>query len=118
MAVIAKNFEQRPDFGKIPLVYREKATEQLSLDLPLEMVGALIDDENYWRRRATARWHNCEPSLHGMSWKQLYFERNLENVVEHFDPTTSDINTLRRLVAFSRKASGCAARARRMKWAK
>lgn len=42
----------------------------------------LIMDEEYWRRRACARWRNCDPCAHGRSWKQLYFERNLQEALE------------------------------------
>lgn len=39
-------------------------------------------DEDYWKRRSSARWRNLEPSAHGNSWKQLYFEKNLQDALE------------------------------------
>jgi hypothetical protein len=42
----------------------------------------LISDEDYWRRRSCARWRNCDTVGHGRSWKQLYFERNLQEALE------------------------------------
>lgn len=50
----------------------------------------------------------CSPLVpqvlgHAMSWKQLYFERNLQDVLEQFDPATSDLDQLRRLMTFSKK---------------
>lgn len=38
-----------------------------------------------------------------MSWKQLYFQCNLQDVLEQFDPNSSDLNQLRRLMSYSRK---------------
>lgn len=42
----------------------------------------LIADEDYWRRRAAARWRNCDPAGNGRSWKQLFFERHLQEALE------------------------------------
>ena len=56
----------------------KRIVDLLSLDLPLELVGTLIDDESYWKRRACLRWKSCDVIPHGRSWKQLYFERHLE----------------------------------------
>lgn len=101
--VIAANFEQRPTFGELPPRYVKNIVNRLRLDLPLELVGRLIADEGYWRQRSAARWHNCDVSVHGGSWKQLYFERNLEAVLEAYDPSATDVAGLRRLLAFSRR---------------
>lgn len=38
-----------------------------------------------------------------MSWKQLYFERNLVNALERYDPQTTELNALKRLCAFSKR---------------
>jgi len=40
-------------------------------------------------------------AAHGGSWKQLYFEQNLQDTLESFDPTVSVLDELRRLMAFS-----------------
>lgn len=52
--------------------------------------------EEYWRRRSQKRWKNCMVSSHGNSWKQLYFECNLQDTLEQFDPTVSVVDELRR----------------------
>ena len=75
----------RPEFCFPPIERRSSrcstrpcCQDLLSLDLPLELVGTLIDDESYWKRRACLRWKSCDVIPHGRSWKQLYFERHLE----------------------------------------
>lgn len=102
MQVIAENFETSLTFGDLPEEYVTKIIDLLPLDLPLELVGTLIKHESYWKRRSNARWRNCECSSHGDSWKQLYFERNLEHALEHFDPSTSELEDLKKLLVFSR----------------
>mmetsp|Transcript_18993 Transcript_18993/g.22727 ORF Transcript_18993/g.22727 Transcript_18993/m.22727 type:complete len:422 (+) Transcript_18993:101-1366(+) len=101
--VVANNFEQRASFGHLPALYVKRVIDLLSLDLPLELVGTLIEDETYWKRRSCARWKNCQVAAHGGSWKQLYFERNMENALERYDPATTELNSLQRLFAFSKR---------------
>ena len=80
--VVAKNFQDRPTFGNLPEKYIQKVVALLDIDLPLEIVGQLITDEDYWKRRSRRRWRNLEIVEHGNSWKQLYFERNLADTLE------------------------------------
>jgi hypothetical protein len=61
----------------------------------------LIKDEDYWWRRACSRWKNCEAASHGHSWKQLFFERYLQEALEGWGG--GDVVQLRRLMAFSRR---------------
>ena len=48
----------------------------------LHTPSQLITDDEYWRRRCNARWKNTEVVAHGYSYKQMYFERNLQDAVE------------------------------------
>lgn len=47
------------------------------------------------------KWKTCDLSCHGRSWKQLYFERNLANALESFDPTLGDVSDLKKLLEIS-----------------
>lgn len=65
--------------------YHVPIVDQLPLDLPLELAGAAITqerNEKYWKLRSQGRWTNCDASQHGGSFKQLFFERNLQDVLE------------------------------------
>ncbi|KAG2493034.1 hypothetical protein HYH03_008697 [Edaphochlamys debaryana] len=101
--VVAANFEGCPTFGPLPDKYVKRIIDILPLDLPLELVGTLIADEDYWKRRAQARWKNCEVAAHGYSWKQLFFERNLQEFLEQYDPAITDLSSLKRLLTYSRR---------------
>ncbi len=46
---------------------------------------------------------DLQVAAHGNSWKQLYFERHLQDVLESWDPVSGDLMQLRRLMAFSRR---------------
>ncbi len=100
--VIAAHFSSRPTLRGIPTRHINRVTELLPTDLPLEVTGPLIDDEGYWKRCATERWDNCQITDHGSSWKRTYFERNLADFLETFDPLKVDTEELTRTLAVSK----------------
>lgn len=99
---LARNFASRPTLRGIANRYINRMTELLPTDLPLEVTGPLIDDEGYWKRCSTARWDNCQIADHGSSWKRCYFERNLADFLESFDPAKQDTEELTRTLAVSK----------------
>lgn len=70
--------------------HQQKVLNYLSPDLPLSVTATLIDDENYWQRCCMQRWPVCHVDEHGGSWKRMFFEQHLENLLKHFIPGTSD----------------------------
>ena len=70
--------------------HQRKVLNHLSPDLPLAVTANLIDDESYWRRCCTQRWPVCHVDNHGGSWKRMFFELHLENLLKHFIPNTTD----------------------------
>ena len=83
--------------------HRKKVLEQLSTKIPLKLTATLIDDENYWKRSCQARWEVCNINDFGHSWKRMYFERNLQYIVEHFVPETTDTTELEETMELSAK---------------
>lgn len=102
VSVIAANFNNRPTLRGIPTRYINRVTELLPTTLPLEVTAPLIDDEGYWKRCALTRWECCQISDHGSSWKRLYFERNLADFLEAFDPHKTDTEELMRTLGISK----------------
>lgn len=51
----------------------------------------LIEDESYWEKCSVHRWPLCTPADHGGNWKRMYFERHVQELIENFTPTISDI---------------------------
>ena len=114
--VVAQNFVRDPrairEPGLLDAKCVKKIVDVLPADLPLELAGELVADEDYWQRRARGRWENPETVDHGRSWKQLYFERNLQEAIEAHVAKAStseeehedrDRDALRRLLAFSKR---------------
>ena len=113
--VVAQNFVRDPrairEPGLLDAKCVKKIVDVLPADLPLELAGELVADEDYWQRRAEGRWENPETVDHGRSWKQLYFERNLQEAIEAHVAKAStseededpERDALRRLLAFSKR---------------
>ncbi|XP_075705033.1 dynein regulatory complex subunit 5 [Rhinoderma darwinii] len=87
---IIHNFEHNPILEKLLPKHRSRVLERLSTALPLPVTANLISHEDYWRRCGTERWPSCDISHYGHSWKRLYFERHLENLIERFIPDLTD----------------------------
>lgn len=83
MQAVANQFE-RSTLCHVSPNFHGAVVEKLPLDLPLELAGTAISDEAYWKHRSQSRWTNCDANKHGGSFKQLYFERNLQDTIEEY----------------------------------
>ncbi|NXS97264.1 DRC5 protein, partial [Jacana jacana] len=89
---IVHNFEKNPILDRLPPEYQKKVLDRLSTGLPLAVTANLISDEDYWKRCCTERWQVCDISNYGDSWKRMFFERHLENILKCFIPNITDPN--------------------------
>jgi hypothetical protein len=102
LRIVAANFTSRPTFAGIPKKFQEKYTELLPTNLALEITAPLIENESYWKRCALEKYENCPIAEHGLSWKQLFFEKVVEQDLENFDAANMDIDVLKRMVQLSK----------------
>ncbi|XP_072031819.1 dynein regulatory complex subunit 5-like isoform X2 [Amphiura filiformis] len=92
---VVDNFADHPKLDELQVKYKAKVLEKISVNLPLKIVAHLVSDEGYWQRRCKASWHVCDVSKFGHSWKRMFFERHLENIIEHFVPETTELDELK-----------------------
>lgn len=64
--------------------------EKLPPSLPLDVTANLICDEGYWKKCCVERWGLGDVAAYGNSWKRMFFERHLENIIELFIPDVTD----------------------------
>ncbi|XP_038583234.1 dynein regulatory complex subunit 5 [Micropterus salmoides] len=95
---IVRNFEEMPIFEALTPIQKDFVQERLSTSLPLHVTANLIGDGVYWKRRCEQRWDLCDVSHYGHSWKRLFFERHMENVIELFIPDVTEPNTVLAMV--------------------
>uniref|UniRef100_A0A3Q3B646 T-complex-associated-testis-expressed 1 n=1 Tax=Kryptolebias marmoratus TaxID=37003 RepID=A0A3Q3B646_KRYMA len=69
---------------------RDFIQEGLSPTLPLRVTANLIPDGVYWKRCCERRWDLCDVSRYGHSWRRMFFERHLENLIELFIPEVTE----------------------------
>ncbi|KAG9465554.1 hypothetical protein GDO78_018099 [Eleutherodactylus coqui] len=84
-----------PILEELPPEHRSTVLDRLPTSLPLPVTATLISREDYWRRCCTKRWPACDISHYGFSWKRLFFERHLQNLIENFIPDLTDPGSIR-----------------------
>ena len=98
--VVVENFASRPVKEIIPPPQMAEIIKRLPTNLPPVIGAKYIYDESYWKRCSVEKygWHNCTISEHGLLWKQLYFEKYLQEKLESYDPVTETLEQLYELV--------------------
>jgi hypothetical protein len=98
--VIVANFADRPITEVIPPPQMAEITAALPINLPPIIGAKYVFNENYWKRCCIERfgWQNCQIEEHGLLWKQMYFEKVLQEKLEDFDPQTEDLEEVYNLV--------------------
>ncbi|XP_069029802.1 dynein regulatory complex subunit 5 [Embiotoca jacksoni] len=91
---IVNNFEERPIFEALKPTQRVFIQERLSPSLPLHVTANLVPDGVYWNRCCKQKYTCCDVSDYGYSWKRMFFERHLENIIEHFIPNVTEPKTV------------------------
>ncbi|NWV63085.1 DRC5 protein, partial [Malurus elegans] len=87
---IVHNFENNPILNYLLPEHQRKVVDRLPTSLPLTVTANIVSHEDYWKRRCLERWQVCEVSNYGDSWKRMYFERHLENILKFLIPNTTD----------------------------
>ncbi|NXL93679.1 DRC5 protein, partial [Alectura lathami] len=95
---IVQNFSNNPILGGLLPEDQRRLLDRLPTGLPLSVTANLISDEDYWKRCCTERWQVCDVSNYGDSWKRMFFERHLENILKCFVPNTTDPNQVLELI--------------------
>lgn len=88
---LVANFEFNTDvLNRVGPAQQAKLLSRLPVDVSKKVTGPLIRDEGYWRRVCKKRWPVCDVSQFDGSWKRMYFERDLQEVIEFFVPGSTD----------------------------
>jgi hypothetical protein len=86
LEALVKGFHDNPSLAGIPAKFSTAIASKLPLDLAVTTTAPNVEDEVYWRRVCLEHkgWTRCEVAEHGGSWKQLFLERHLTEVLENF----------------------------------
>lgn len=95
---IVKHYSTHPKHDELLEKYKKKVLAQLSPNLPLKITSNLIDDEGYWKRCCNDKWKMGDVKKYGNSWKRMYFERQMQDIIENFVPNRTDRAKLMEIV--------------------
>ncbi|NXS12250.1 DRC5 protein, partial [Neodrepanis coruscans] len=95
---IIHNFEKNPILNQLLPAHQRKVVDRLSTDLPLAVTANIVSEEEYWKRCCIERWRVCDVSNYGNSWKRMFFERHLENMLKCFIPNITDPNQVLKFI--------------------
>lgn len=83
---IVKHFAAFPRHDELLERYKRKVLKKLPTTLPLRIASRLIDSEDYWERCCKNKWKSGDVLKYGRSWKRMFFEREIQEIIENFVP--------------------------------
>uniref|UniRef100_K3WV20 Uncharacterized protein n=1 Tax=Globisporangium ultimum (strain ATCC 200006 / CBS 805.95 / DAOM BR144) TaxID=431595 RepID=K3WV20_GLOUD len=92
LKVISDRFRLESKVHSVPRKFLPDVMARLPLDLNVCVSAPNVSDENYWKRCCMSKlaWKNLQIEDHGLTWKQLFLEKHLQDLLEDFDATTDD----------------------------
>lgn len=98
--VVVENFNERPVSEVIPPPLMAEITNLLGTNLSPLIGARYIYNESFWKKCCVDKfgWHNSNLSDHNLLWKQMYFEKLLQERLEDFDAATDDVENLYELI--------------------
>ena len=90
--------KENPVLDALPIQYIENVVNLIQLNtLPINRAAKHVECEKLWERMSCERWQNCEIEMHGSSWKRLYLERHIQELIESYFPSNDGTNWKRLL---------------------
>lgn len=92
LKIISDRFRLKPLAQNVPRQFFPEVMARLPLDLDVCVTAPYVTDENYWKRCCLSKtqWKNIQISSHGLTWKQLFLEKHLQDLLETFDSSTNE----------------------------
>lgn len=95
---LAENYHICPAFDRIPAEYLDNVVALLDpSQIEFTVAATYITAEKFWRRLCKERWQICETGEHGQSYKRMYVERHLQQLLESYHPS-KDLQNYHRLL--------------------
>jgi len=93
---LADNYHVYPALDRIPAEYVDNVVALLDpQQIQFKVAAKYITAEKFWRRLCEERWKVCDLKEHGLSWKRLYCERHVQELLENYQPSEDGENYVR-----------------------
>ena len=95
---IVKHFSTHPRHDELLEKYKKRILNKLPATLPLKIASNLIESEDYWEKCCKSKYKVGDVSKYGGSWKRMFFEREIQNIIENFVPNQTDKSKLMEII--------------------
>jgi hypothetical protein len=95
---IVKFFATHPRHDELLEKYKKRVLKKLPTSLPLRIASNLIESEEYWERCCKAKYKAGDVTKYDRSWKRMFFEREIQNIIENFVPNQTDKSKLMEII--------------------
>ena len=93
-AVSANYLMYKEQLSELEPKYRNKIYDLMSVDYDIEDLYPFIDYEPFWERACRNKYKSDDCSISGNSWKQLYVETFVKELIANFKADTDDQEAL------------------------
>ena len=93
-AVAANYLMYKEQLSELEPKYRNKIYDLMSVDYDIEDLYPFIDYEPFWERACRNKYKSDDCSISGNSWKQLYVETFVKELIANFKADTEDQEAL------------------------
>ena len=93
-AVAANYLMYKEQLSELEPKYRNKIYDLMSVDYDIEDLYPFIDYEPFWERACRNKYKSDGCSISGNSWKQLYVETFVKELISNFKADTDDQEAL------------------------
>ena len=93
-AVAANYLMYKEQLSELEPKYRNKIYDLISVDYDIEDLYPFIDYEPFWERACRNKYKSDDCSISGNSWKQLYVETFVKELIANFKADTDDQEAL------------------------
>ena len=93
-AVAANYLMYKEQLSELEPKYRNKIYDLMSVDYDIEDLYPFIDYEPFWERACRNKYKSDDCSISGNSWKQLYVETFVKELIANFKADTDDQEAL------------------------
>ncbi|CEG46810.1 FOG: Leucine rich repeat [Plasmopara halstedii] len=100
LKIVSDCFNRHPKAENVPREFLPEVMARLPLDLDVCLTAPNVTDENYWKRCCLSKkqWKNIQITHHGLTWKQLFLEKHLQDLLENFDFSIHDLSHVMAIV--------------------
>lgn len=94
LQAVADNYLLYKTLDGLEDFYKNKVYDLMSTDYDIKDLFPYIDYEPFWKRACVDRFKSDDCSIAGNSWKQLYVENHIKDIITNYKPSEENSEDL------------------------